>query len=798
MKDESEKSPSPAGARPAWILIFPLGWALVVFFKYFHYFGLYLPNGPRLFSAAPWPEAEFAGRLLIWGQSLWILFCAAALMGVILAWGSRSRRWLGLGVEDPWMRAALNFGFGILGFDLLWLGTGLAHLWWTPLLAVVLAAAAGVALWDCARAARERSFSFPVFWPRGQWALAGIAFVYLALVWGHGLAPETFYDSMVYHLAVPSDWLLRHQITDNPANFFSNYPYGAELFFLNGLFVQGTETAKCLHAGAFLFCALAAGGWAREIAGPQAGWLTLGMALTLPLLALNASTTQVEGVLSLFTVLFLYALWKAFSGKTTEAGWVWAFGLLAGAGLSVKYTAAVGLLGGLLGLGRGAFQKSKLTAWFWAGAGALLVLGPWLVKNFCFTGNPFFPYLAHWLGENRLSDGGYARLLAEQRAFDIVHGWSWLTLPWRLIMSNPDGYNFAGPLGLALLPALFFKQFKDPVLGFWARSTGFYFAAGLLITHILRFMAPAFIVFYILAGAFFAGAGRGWARTLSWGAALCAFLCFFYLASISVFYYACGGIWWGKQTRADYLQGPGKITPYASMADWVSKNLPPESRLLIVGDARGLYYDRPFLANSVFDTQVLARAAEAQKDAPGIRLALLKLGVTHLAVNGPEGVRVSSDYHHYDLTPEAWARLDDFFKTQTTLIYDRKFQSVYALRPPAAMPNVEPMPILFFTAPGKSFIEDYQRQNWAAADQALDQALALYPACVFWWEQKAVVASRLGKNPESEKLFEKAAGMGDLTPEGYQQWAQNAEAGGWGTKASRILARGRKLYPGQF
>jgi hypothetical protein len=792
-------SPNRLMSTAGWGL--PLLWALFVFIKYFAHLGNAWAGAVGFFSAARWPAPDFSARFLVWGQSLWILLLSLALIGLTLAWGSRFRRWWGLRLEDSWVRAAFNFGLGVLGLNLFWLGTGFVGLWFSPFLILGLAAAGAVALVDGFRFFKAWAFTRTDFFPEDKgfiffWVLS---LFYLALAFGHGLVPETFYDSMVYHLATPSNWLLRHGITNDPANFFSNYPYGAELYFLNGFFAQGTETAKCLHVAAFLFCALLAGGWSREVAGPSAGWLSAGMVLTLPLLVLNASTTQVEGVLALFTVLFLYALFKIFKEESDGIRWAWVCGLLAGTALSVKYTAAVGLASGVLALGPAIFPKTRMKLWLFVAGGALLLLGPWLVKNFCFTGDPFFPYAADWFNGRHLPGWGYTRLLEEQRAFNGGGFWAWATLPWTLVVSNPDSYNFAGPLALGILPFLFFKRLENPTLRFWAFASGIYFVAGLFITHILRFMVPAFVVFYMLAGAFFARAGKNWGRGLAWGAGVSAFLCFFYFASISGFYYACAGVWWGKETRQDYLQGGGKITPYASMADWISKKLPKDARLLIVGDARGLYYDRPFWSNSVFDSQLLAQAARGEGDPQGIRQILLKWGITHLVVNGQEGVRVSADYHHYDLAPQDWARLDQFFKTQTTLLYDRNFQCVYALQPPPdASGDAEPSPVLFFTAAGKSFIEDYQRQNGAAVDQDLDQALSLYPTSVFWWEQKASAQARLGRNSESEKLFEKAAGFGILTPEGYREWAQTAKARGGNLKAARILAMGRKAYPGSF
>ncbi|HET9869555.1 MAG TPA: hypothetical protein VFR02_03535, partial [bacterium] len=397
-----------------------------------------------------------------------------------------------------------------------------------------------------------------------------------------------------------------------------------------------------------------------------------------------------------------------------------------------------------------------------------------------------------------LAEPGYSRLLAEQHGFQAVSGWGWIALPWRLLMGSPDDYNFAGPLALAAAPFLFFRRFRHPLLGFWARACVLYFVFGLAFTHILRFMVPVFVLFAALAACFFAGSGPRWSRGISWGAALAGGLCFFYLAAICAFYDGCAGIWWGKQTRAQYLSGPGKITPYAPMARWVSENLPSDARLLVVGDARGLYYGRPFLTNSVFDEQVLAQAARGSKDAFGIRERLRRLGVTHLAVNGLEGMRVGPDYGHYDLPPEAWARLDDFFKTWTQRVYDQGFLQVYALRPEAQGPGPwegEPMPLLFFTGPGRAVVEDDRRQDWGALEGDLRGALALYPGCVFWHEQEALAAAGLGRGRDAEKLFVRAEAMGPLTPVGYLAWARNARSLGAAAESARVMAKARRLYP---
>lgn len=575
---------------------------------------------------------------------------------------------------------------------------------------------------------------------------AGLAFLtitgvfYWAFSFLQNLAPETFYDSMVYHLAVPQYWLFHHGLVDFPANFFSNYPYGAEIYFLNGLVWQGTESAKMLNGVSWGLCALLAGGWARELGGPKAGWLVLGLVLTLPLLAVNSWTSEVEGFLCLAVLLFLYSLCRLVL-EQEEPVWALATGLFAGLAFSTKYTALLPVGGSFLVLAfqkTGFFKKARPRVWEILAGGCFLLLGPWVLKNFTFTGNPFFPYLMSFFSGRHLPPGGYEQLLQEQHS-RVAGGWSCLLLPWTLTMANPDSYNFCGPVALALLPFLFLFRLRHSVLKFLAALAPLLLASGLAVTHILRFNLPVFVLLYILAGVVLMGGERpAWGKSWAWAAGISAILCFGYLGAISRYYYSSSGIWAGLQTRAEYMMGPGKITPYYDTAEWVNRNLPPGDRLLIAGDARGLYYERPFITNSVFDEQVLSRAAREETDGNGIARRLKELGVEDLVVNGDEGIRVAADYHQYDLTPEEWKRLDDFIQKDTELVYQKNLQGVYHIRPESGGATSNGMLdiLLFFSKPASQFVKDIRRHQWTVAEEDLGEVLKLYPFSEFWKEQK--------------------------------------------------------------
>ncbi|HTC20350.1 MAG TPA: hypothetical protein VK859_05865 [bacterium] len=728
-----------------WALGLACLWAGAVLAYYFGSIGPAFSYIPAAFNTNAFPPFEITKALGIWGESCLILAATFLISAVTLVWGRRLRLFFGIEPGHGWLRWGTDFGLGMAFLDLLWLGTGLARLWFGSFLWCLAGLLGLEAVWSLVRLWKEKMKGPTVSWftkEPGYWALVFLGIFYWLFSIAHGLVPEGFYDSMVYHLAVPHFWLLNHGLCDFPTNFFSNYPYGGELFYLNGFFCQGTESAKMLHVVGFGFCALFAGGWAWEAGGEKAGWLTLGLALTLPLLTINIWTTQVEGLLALALVLFLYFFFQGFHPEKPSPGAMAAAGLFMALAFSIKYTAALVVASALpaMWMVRPAFLgqirwRSHLVFLL----GTVLLLAPWMLKNLSFTGNPFFPYFMGLFEGRHLTPAGYETLLTEQQG-RIAHGWQWLILPWKAVMANPDGFNFSGPLALAFIPFLFLFRFRHPVLRFLLIILLLFFFSGFLVTHILRFLGTGFILAYILLGVVLGGGNKPhWGKGLAWAGSVTALLCFGYLSAISARYSGCAGVWSGRQTRAEYLMNQSKITPYFQMAQWIEGHSAPDARLLVVGDARGLYYDRPFLSNTVFDGQELAVLARDERNSQGIGHRLKELGIDDLVVNGPEGIRVSSDYHHYDLTPQEWKKLDDFIQKNTEIVYQENYRVVYHL---LSAPRTGLSPeifdlVLFFSKPASEFIKNAQSRQWQQAGENLNEALKLYPFSGFWKAQQA-------------------------------------------------------------
>jgi hypothetical protein len=221
--------------------------------------------------------------------------------------------------------------------------------------------------------------------------------------------------------------------------------------------------------------------------------------------------------------------------------------------------------------------------------------------------------------------------------------------------------------------------------------------SGFLISYQLRLMIPAFVVCFMAAALVlndieWKGAAPLWAGVVG----LFGVVSLLSLGRLSVDYYQTHKMAGGSETREEYLAQSNQTSTYYNLVQAADKLLPPDARILIVGDARSFYYTRPFLANSVFDDQVLPHLVLQEKEDPDrIRKRLREMGVDAIVVNGSEGRRLAKQYYSYQ--SETWALLDDLVERWTDPIWinHEGLNGIYGLRttPAGIRP---PIPILFW------------------------------------------------------------------------------------------------------
>ena len=672
-----------------------LVWTGLVFHHYFSLKTAFdLSVLANVFSAAS--QASFDKLVENWLGFLGHLLCATAASFVLWRLGRKFFLWIGLGEKSAALRFCLEMGFGIILANTLWLGLGLNGLWFESLLWLAALALLAWALWDF-----SRSFLKIQKFPRVP--RPGKFFIFLGLLGAvgfaldilQGMTPDVYFDALVYHLSTLQFWQFHHGIADFYTNLYSYFPFGGELYFANGFFFAGSDAAKLLNAFSAGLCGLAAAGWVAGEAGWDKGIMVWTMVLTFPLVSATVWTTQNDVVLAFFLILFLYMFVRWVQGSANNA-WALAAGLLGGALLTIKYTAVVSVGVALLvtasSFNKGSFQPAKRTGWFLVILLMVFSIAPWLLKNWVFTGNGFYPYLGSAFGGEGLSAQNMNALMNDQEA---VWGGSLSLWGWIVRVFGIELDRTIAPLLFGFLPFLFLRGKKQPFTRYVLLLSALLLISGFLFSYQLRLAIPALVICFMAIALALGDVEKKWAA-YAWGGivALFSVLSLLSLGRLAVNYYQTQEMTCGAEIREEYLASASQTTSYYGLVQATEKLLPPDARILVVGDARSLYYARSFYANSVFDDQVMIRLLLLEKGEPdGIRKRLKEMGIDAIVVSGTEGRRLAKQYYSY--SSEGWALLDEFVQRWTDPVWINGQNGVYGLRM-APAENRQPIPVLFW------------------------------------------------------------------------------------------------------
>ena len=231
------------------------------------------------------------------------------------------------------------------------------------------------------------------------------------MIWLGGMLPPIEFDVREYHLQVPKEFFQQGQIVFLPHNVYGNMPLGAEMFALLGMGLTGDWWLGALVGKAVLaafapLTALALLAVGRRLAGATAGVAAALVYLSIPwvIRLSNVGFNEVAYGFYLFLAVSAAILWK----RTSDCRFAAVAGYLAGAAVSVKYTAVVfvALPIGVALLATFWSSQPRLKSW-WTPfllfvVTLLLGCGLWFAKNAWQSGNPTYP-LAYTIfgGETR-------------------------------------------------------------------------------------------------------------------------------------------------------------------------------------------------------------------------------------------------------------------------------------------------------------------------------------------------------------------------------------------------------------
>ncbi|MBC7818235.1 MAG: glycosyltransferase family 39 protein [Planctomycetaceae bacterium] len=551
-------------------------------------------------------------------------------------------------------------------------------------------------------------------------AVITVGLFLMAMLLG-SLLPPTDFDVKAYHLTGPKEYFLDGRITFLEHNVYTNFPFLTEMLCLLGMVLRqdwyrGALAGQAVLMGFAPLTALALYCAGRRWFGETAGWLAAVIYLSTPWTYRLAIIAYVEGALSCYLFLTLFAVLLALEalrregvGSASNRLFLLA-GLFAGSAMACKYPGLVsvviplGLAGGVAvwwsgrgnpsGVGTSAGGTSTATrnvaatligSWVAFSIGVVLTIGPWLLKNLVATGNPVYP-LAYGLFGGRdwdaashakwnagHSPGTYAISDLASKFIDVTAKADWLSpLLFGLApLAVLTGVRIAScKLQIAnckLGAGTPFLCSTSLVRWLWL-YVAYLFAQWWLLTHrIDRFWVPLIPVVALLAAV-----GCVWSSSKLWRRACGVFVALSVLFNLGfITTELCG--FNAYLSDLDKARGGAENTAEGiRYLNQVVDQQQLQGTVLCVGEAQVFDARMPVLYNTVFDQPILRDwlATRPADDVPDrdwplrpiaeVRQKFESAGVTLVLVNWQELLRYRRTYGYSDfVTPQRFRWLEE-------------------------------------------------------------------------------------------------------------------------------------------
>ncbi len=590
-----------------------------------------------------------------WTARMYDLGCVVAILAAALGLGATAADKLIARRDVFGMLLALGVGLWFLAVLVLIVGTGSVAA--VPYVLLTLAC------WALP-SARRFVGGFHLSMERTDgWAKLMLACIVVAAVLNlaGALAPPFEYDELEYHLGALADYQRAGRIVFLPHNFYSNMPQLTEMLYLLAKTTTSDIAAKLLHWLFGLLAAAAVYGLAQRLWSKAAGLTAGALFYCTPFVQDLSQTARIDLATAFFATLGFGAL-VLWMEEQENRDLIWLSALGVGGAIATKWPSiAVVLLPSAAALA--CRRRFLLLAGFCLVA--IVMAGPWLIKNWLLTGNPVYPMFYHWFPNPQWSSA-QARVFLERHAptFGLAASGKFFALVWKYSFVEPG----AVPMLLLTMPLMVLAPRMKP----GAKRIGWLFVGAYVgwfcgTFRPWRFLVPAFGMAAV-GGAFameeFGGDGPARATVrISVGLMMAMSLASAGLndlvdvsdpqrvpAQISFAQYELG-----QMTRDEFLAGVGKgvLEPII----WMNEHLPRDAKVLYVGEARAYDARQSVVYSTAFDRNPLTAMSRLAKTPEELVAALRGQGFTYLYMNSPEVDRLR---HGYDYMAGAnWTLIQD-------------------------------------------------------------------------------------------------------------------------------------------
>ncbi len=492
--------------------------------------------------------------------------------------------------------------------------------------------------------------------------------------------PPTFYDSMLYHLAVPSYYIFHHGFVPWPTNFLAHLPLNVEMVFMFTLLGKTVLLPKLLSLISYTGLIILVYSWYRRHFSSRFSLLPVLLFFTIPQVGFLTTTAKPDmlGLLFLFAGVRLFFLYLE-KEKQKRLHLLLLSSLCWGLAIGSKYIFAFYLVGFFLALllAKKVDFKRKVLAVLVITLVVLLLLSPWLAKNAVFTGNPVYPYLSGIFPNQYWSSQQAADFSFMQKRGSGYSLWQYLWYPIQIFIL-PYGYGMTVVLGvlfLIFIPFIFFS-WKDERLRFLIIAAAAAFILMLFFSKVPRYFLTSFL---LLAMPMAGGAEKVMARVPAIKKFLPLLLTLLLAANLvqqvdlqerysqgfSFLFKKIGGKLKAQDYRYLYL------LPYYRAANYANLHLDKDDLLILLGEERTFYLDKRFIASSFVDRNFLIEDLKKSQNFEDFAAALRKRTITHILYS-PLGLeRLGRKSLTHRLSDNERHRLHDYL-SHFPLVYQDK------------------------------------------------------------------------------------------------------------------------------
>jgi len=498
----------------------------------------------------------------------------------------------------------------------------------------------------------------------------------------YSLFPPTFYDSMMYHLAVPNYYMLNDGITAWNTNFSSNFPLNVEMLFLFSLLGKTVLIPKLISLFSGILILLLMLSRKKNKNSDFAYILPLLLFYTIPQVGFLCSSSKIDitGMLFVFSAIkvFLYYIKEKKSRYLILSGIFW------GLSIGSKYIFGFYMVGFFIAIlfVQNMNIKKKITSIMVISIMVIVLMIPWFIKNTIITGNPMYPYL-----NNIFQSKTWTKAQTMSFSTGIKRGNNhslskYIYYPVELFL-EPYKYGITavyGILFLFLFPFIFFSEKKEYIR--ILKISGITsFILIMPFALVPRYFLASFLLLSIPIASGVANIIKKFQFIQKYMIVIAAFLILSNLTmQITLQEYFFQGFSYLKiQSKSNNKNMKYLYTlPYYRAVELLNNIMSDKEKVLFLGEDRSFYMKKKFYLSSFNDNNKLIELIKTNYDSNKILGKMKKDNITYILFSEHGLERMSKMSIVYNLSKTDKDKLFIFLSNQKLIFKDRMYK-IYKL-----------------------------------------------------------------------------------------------------------------------